>query len=391
MPIGSAAQDQQLTLERALSLARQNRPAVAAATQRVQSAKLLRRALGAFPATRLFIGYTSPAEVGGSDDDLVLAQPIDIFGRTSAARAGGDALVLRAEAELRQTLLELQSNVMTEYAEAAAAKALAESAAQSQDIVQRLFDAMKSLVDEGRTPGVQLTRVGIELQRAKLTTNQRQAQLAASVRRLSGLLNAPIGVDQAPDFAALAIEPVDHSALTQHRPDLLAIAAEVRAAEAEARIAKLGLLPELELQGRRTPWQERDQRYGLRMQLSIPLFDHGKARSETRAAQDLAEAARKALLDATRLAESELEAAKIELDAATEQIRQFEQVDTATHELVEKSRIGFSEKAITLIELLEATRALREVEEGMAEARLRLAKAQVDYLRASGRILEARS
>jgi outer membrane protein TolC len=356
----------------------------------VQSAKLSRRALGAYPATRLFVGYTSPTEVGGSDDDLVLAQPIDIFGRTSAARAGGDALVLRAEAELRQTLLELQSNVMTEFAEAAAAKALAESAKLSQDIAQRLFDAIKILVDEGRAPGVQLTRVGIELERAKLTTNQRQAQLAASLKRLSGLLNTPIGADQAPDFAALAVEPVDQSSLAQQRSDLLAIAAEVQAAEAEARSARLGLLPELELQGRRTPWQDREQRYGLRLQLSVPLFDHGKAKAETRAAQNRAEAARKLLLDATRLAESELQAAKIELDAATEQISQFEQIIKATHELVEKSRIGFRERAIALIELLEATRALREVEEGMAEARLRLAKAQADYLRATGRILEVR-
>lgn len=43
---------------------------------------------------------------------------------------------------------------------------------------------------------------------------------------------------------------------------------------------------------------------------------------------------------------------------------------------------------MTLVELLEATRALREVEEGMAEAKLRLALAQAEYLRASGQLLE---
>lgn len=381
------AQDAQLTLDRALGLARANRPSVAAAQLRVTSARQTRRGLGAFPATRLFVGYSSDPAVGGSDDDLVLSQPIDIFGRTGAARAVGEAGVLRAEAELQQTLAAIQGDVVEQYSEAAAARALAASATQSVDIAQRLHTAIQTLVTEGRVAGVQLTRVGIELERSRLNLNQRQAEEQASLQRLSGLLNVPADQVAVPGFAELTVEVIEPAMLQRRRADLLLLQAEVATAEAEARVARLTSTPELEIQGRRTAWQERDERYGARIQISIPLLDYGRARAETSAARTRAEAARRALADATRIAESELSAARIEMAAAQEQITRYQAIVESARSLVEKSRTGFAAEAITLLELLEATRALREVEEGFVEARLRLARAQARYLRATGQIL----
>ena len=388
--IGGAAiaQVNQISIDRALTLARANRASVAAAQLRLVSARLTRRGLGAFPATRLFLGISSPAEVGGSDDDLVLAQPIDLFGRTSASRAVGDATVARAEAELQQAIAQLQADVIEQYSEVAAARALADSAAKSQDIAQRLNDAIKVLVDEGRLPGVQLTRVGIEVERIKLAAEQRRAEEEAAIQRLSGLLNQPSQNIAVLGFADIRVELIEPAALQRQRADLLLLAAEVRAAEAEAKVASLGNRPELEIQGRRTAWQEPEQRYGVRIQLAFPISDFGRSRAETAAARTLANAARKALDDATRIAQSELEAARIELTSATEQVGRYQTMLESARSLAEKSRIGFTERAITLIELLEATRALREIEEGYVEAQLRLARAQAAYLRASGRILE---
>jgi outer membrane protein TolC len=380
-------QTETISIDRALLLARANRPSVTAAQNRLQSARLTSRALGTFPATSLFVGYSSPAEVGGSDDDLVLVQPVDIFGRTAAARAAGRAMVMKAEAELLKVHADLQFEVFERYSEAVAAKALAESATESQEIARRLYDSIKSLVDEGRLPGVQLTRVEVEHERAKLTTNQRQAELAANIQGLAGLVNVPSDKLAIGGFPEVAIG----SLATGRRPDLMVLAAEVSAAQAEAWAARLIAMPELELQGRRTAWQETDQKYGVRVQLSFPLFDYGKSRAESGAAQRLVTAARQSEQDAIRLADSELAAAKIEFDAATRQVIQFEAIAKTTHDLVEKSRIGFTERAVTLIELLEATRALREVDESMAESKLRLAKAQANYLRASGQVLEVKA
>lgn len=318
----------------------------------------------------------------------MLAQPLDIFGRASAFKAVGDAEIARAEAALQQVLADVQSQVIEEFSEAAAAKALAESAAQGQEIAQKLYGAIQTLVEEGKLPGVQLTRVGIELDRAKLTAGQRNSELQASIQRLSGLLNTPPEGIVVQNFAQITVELIEPAQMQIQRADLMLLAAEIRAADAEARVARLGNAPELEIQGRRTAWQEPDARYGLRVQLGLPIYDFGRARAETASARAKAEGARKALADAKRIAESELQAARIELTAALDQILRYQSIVANARLLVERSRIGFTERAITLVELLESTRALREVEEGYVEARLRLAQAQSAYLRASGRLLE---
>jgi cobalt-zinc-cadmium efflux system outer membrane protein len=377
---------QPLTAEAALRLAVQNRPMVMAARQRVAAARHNRRALTAIGSTRLLAGYSSSIEIGATDDDLVVAQELDIFGRRSSFQRVGDAGIARAEAELRLALATIQEEVLDQLSEAVAAKALAENAAQTQDIVQRLHEAIKSLFEEGRVPGVQVTRVGIEVERAKLAAERRKAEMTASIQRLNGLLHIPTGQIEVGGFELLLVDAVPAS--LEALAELQILAADVQAAEAETRVVRLSSLPELELQGRTTPWQERDRRYGLRVQLTIPLLDHGKVRSETAAASSRTEAARKSLEDATRQARAAVEASRTEMNAAAAEVTRYQAIADSAHSLVNLSRLGFDERAITLTELLEATRSLREVEEGLIEARLRHAKAQARYLRASGHILE---
>lgn len=298
--VASATSDEPLSIQKALMLARGNRPSIAAAEQRVLGARFHGRASRAFPATRLLVGRSDPVEVGGTDDDFVLSQPIDLFGRTSAARAGGDAAIGRAEADLRHALADLQRQVLMQYGEAAAYRAHSENALRSEEIAQRLHDSIETLVAEGRLPGVHLARVGIELERAKLTSARRRAELRAATRRLAGLLNVPESQAQVPGFAVLSLSRPDRAEIASRRPDLMAIASEVRTAEAEAKLARLALLPELELEGRRTAWQESPAKYGLRIQLTLPLFDSGRSRDEAKAATLLAKAAEKRTLPRSR-------------------------------------------------------------------------------------------
>lgn len=380
--VAASSYAEPLTLLDALSAARQNRASIQAARLKLEAAQTSRRGAGALPATQLAVGYTTDPEVGGTDDDLVLSQAFDLFGRGSAARAAADASILAARAELTQAEAELQFEVATLFNEAVAAAALETTARQGADIAQQLYDAIKSLVDEGRLPGVQLTRVGIERDRALLKGAQRHAEWEAAMRRLRGV--AGLTGDET---MVTSFQPIPDGRETR-RADLLLRDADVRLAEAAVHSVSAMYRPEFEVQARRTAWQESDARYGLRFQVNIPLVDHGRARAETGAARTMLEASRQALRDAERLADAEKAAARIELDAAGQQIEGYLRVKDAAEKLVEQSRAGFTERAVTLIELLEATRALREVEEGEIEARLRLARANVEYLRASGIILE---
>lgn len=383
----SAGAQQPLTLQEAIELARTHRATFEAARLRLLQANLSRRALGAFPTTRLFVGYTSDRETGGSDQDLVLVQPIDIFGRTSAARSSGNALVLQAEAGFRQIAADVQSDVVNAYIEAAASAELARSAASVQETLTRLYDATRLRVQGGVSPGVQLTRVSLDLGQAELRTEQRQAELRANLQRLATLVGSKEPLTVANGFPELPILQVDDTALIRQRPDLLLLAADVSSAESDARIARLEGMPELEIQGRRTPWQQAAPVYGLRLQLSIPLFDSGRVRTETRAANAKAEAARKALADSTRLAVGEIVATRIEVESAKSQVSRYETLVVTARQLVERLRPGLTEQATTLLEVIDATRALRELEEAFVEARQRQALAQARFLHATGQIL----
>ena len=379
---------QPLTLTQAIASARANRSTFESSRLRVTEAILTRRSSAAFPTTRLFVGYGSDPETGGSDDDLVLAQPLDIFGRTSAARASGDALVVQAEAAFRQVAADVQTDVVNAYVEAATSAELARTAASVEETLEKLYEATRLRVEGGVAPGVQLTRVGLDLEQAKLRSDQRQAELAANLTRLAALIGSSHAATVSSGFPELPIAPVDEATLVKQLPNLLLLAADVRSAEADARVARAEGMPELELQGRRTSWQAPEQRYGLRLQLSIPLFDYGRSRSATRAALTRAAAAKKALADATRLAVGEIAGARIEAGAAREQVTRYEALVRTARGLVDRLRPGLTDQATTLLEVLDATRSLRDIEEALVEARQRLAQAQSRYLRATGTILE---
>lgn len=383
-----ASAQEPISLNQAIHFARTQRPAFEAARLRVVQAHHSRRALGAFPATRLFVGYTSDPEVGGTDDDLVLAQPLDLFGRSAAARELGSAEIVRAEAGLRQVAVELQAEVVTAYVGAATSAELARAAKSTFETIEKLFQATRLRVEEGVAPGVQLTRVGIELEQARLRAEQRRAELEANVQRLSALLGGERSRFTVEGIPQIQAGPIDDQTLLRQRPEILVLASDVRLAEAEARIAKLTTSPELELQARRTPWQQSDQRYGLRLQISVPLMDFGKARAESRAASTRAEAARRSLDDAMKLAVGEVAAAKIEADSAELQISKYEALVATAKQLVERLRPALTEQATTLIEVIDALRSLRDVEAALVEARERRALAQARLLRATGQVLE---
>ncbi len=385
VPLIALGQEGQITLQAALSRAYETRAGIRAARLRLSQAQASRRALAAVPPTRAFLGYSTSAEVGGTDGDAMIAQQIDIFGRSRAGRSVGDALVLQAQAALTETLVTVQTDVISLYTQTAASAALASTAQNTLQIVEQLENAVKQRVEGGVAPGVQAMRLSIEVERARAMSSRRQAELDANLTRLAAATGFPkdaLVLSGMPDF-----EPQAAVAIEQTRPDLLALAAEVATAEADARLARTSSLPELELQGRRSPWQDQRGQYGARIQLSFPLWDGGKTRNEVSAASSRAEAARQLLADARAIAASEVDAARTEVAASVQEVSSFEKIVQTARLLVERTRTGLTEGASSLIEVLDALRALRETEETLIEARLWLAQAQGRLLHVTGQLV----
>lgn len=287
-------------------------------------------------------------------------------------------------------MIEIQNEVVDAYFTAISAAELSKSALAVQEIYKQLHEATRLRVEGGIAPGFHLTRVALDLEQARLRSDRRRSEANGSLQQLQAVAGLP-SIPALPEgFPFLTVKPVDGTTLRGQRPDLLDLQAQIQMAEADAAIARASGRPELELQGRRIPWQERHDRFGLRLQLSVPLFDHGRAASETRAARAKSEAAVKSFEDGQKVAEGEVRSAETELASASEQVAKFGVLVMKAKGLVDRLRPGLTEQATTLIEVLDATRVLRDLEQSHVEAKIRLALAQARLIRVTGTVLEVK-
>jgi outer membrane protein TolC len=384
LAFAASALPQQLTLEDALRTAKENRPAVKAAQFRLHDAKRSGSALGSYPSTVLELGGTSPSAAGG-DDDLVLTQPFDLFGRTSTLRRLARAQVRSAEFTYQSTLLDIQTEIILAFAEASTASRRAASARQILDTARQLHQTVQRKVDEGQAPAVQLQRSQIELSRVEQDVAIAVADLVSALERLAVV----IGASERPELvqAELALPAVSDTSKYLH-PLLASLRSDAEAAKAESSFLAKGSLPELELQGRRSGWGEESALYGARLQLTWPLFDHGKARSESSAASARAKAIDQDLLDASNVLAAELRAIAAQLTAAKQQVTAQRSINASVRDLVEKTRRAYTEGVGTFADLLEAIRTLRESELELAEAELFLNTTIARQYQAAGFLME---
>lgn len=373
---------QVLTLEEALQKALSTRQAVQAATKAVASARQGLRASGALPGLTLGAGHSSHSEIGATDQDLFVSLPIDIFGRTSAARKVGAAGLMIAEADLQLVLLDVQLEVLSAYVAAYSAERQAIGAQGLLEIAESIYAATLRRFEEGKIPEVQLTRARIERDRFMQAAALRKAEFQSAQRRLAGALGA--------DSIAWTLAPPqipDPAPDLERLPDLMRLRAQALQSDAQAQLASASLSPEFEVIGARSPWRDERSTVGARLQLTWRFFDFGRARHESDAARLQAASYRDLLEDRKALAVSAIQAIDLQIAAERQRTASYESIRAAAVDLVEKSQRGFSEGIGTLIDVLEATRALREIERELAEAELSLHLALIAKYRAAGRLL----
>lgn len=275
----------------------------------------------------------------------------------------------------------VQSEAADAFIQAAAAR---DSLALAKDLTalsRDLVTAAARRFEEGRTPEVQVLRSNIELERSLLSEKAWTAQLDASLKRLAAALGAP--EVQSVSGEAKLDSPI---ALWQ-KPELLALKAQIDAAEAETRLARSSTRPQAALSLHRSPWEE-DSRFGLRLQATWNLHDGGRAKSERRTAEAKKASLEAALKDALKQAEAEDASLAIEVASGQAEVRTLEEIAKELRQLEEKTKRGFSEGVGTMVEVLEAIKALREVELELISAKKKVSLLQAARLRSSGTLLE---
>jgi cobalt-zinc-cadmium efflux system outer membrane protein len=377
-----ASDDRSMSLQEAVQTAFARRPAVAAAHNRLLAAKENAFSLSAYPATRLEYGYGTNPELG-MGNDLFLAQPVDLFGKTIPERHSGEASVLSATATLKQEELDVQSEVIDSFAELQSAQAMADNAAVLAQLSQTTYDATKKRIDAGDLPPAQLIKADLDRQRDQAELVLQQQTYRADKERFAAALGiAASEVGRVSEGTSLSDIPA------AERPDVLLSRSAIASAKADAAIAERSRFPDLELQFAHDYWDSSGH-YTARVQFTWSIFDWGAASAKARSSRLSALASQHDYEDLLRRSKLEASAAAKDLEAAKSSAQIMAHLVADAQSLLEKEQKAYAVGASTLLDVLDATRTLREIQQTSIDAKQKLIQAEGKYLAATGAVLYA--
>lgn len=357
LPHFVVGQNQSLTLDQALQRARTRAPLILSARDRVEEAR--GRLLGAKVLLRdnpvlEFSGgprYTASSDL--IDAEIGLSQSFELGGRRKSRIAAAEADVQRETATSQNVVRELLRDVSTAFWQSAAAVERVRVAQNADAVAGEFLENMQRRLEAGDVPilDVNVARNAAARTRAEVRASEaEQTRALGDLRILLGMRSdEPLSVE-----AALATpNQYDLDQLTAEalkRPDLEAISAELREAEAEIQLGRGFTWPDLGL-GFRYGRDEGDKIAKGGLTLSLPVFSRGQ---ELRATGTARATRLKRELEATRLAianevKTAFEVQRRKVEAADE-LRQ-----NAVQALDENERLArrsFDEGEINVLDLL---------------------------------------
>ena len=297
-----------LTLEQALDLARERGAGVALARGRVEEAEARESQAGRrfqeSPTVEVDGGRRHRAGDDFLDFEASLSQGLDPGARRAARVAGAKAATDRARAELADVRRLLFRDVWDAFARGLTARNRLALRGASRRAADELLAATQRRYDAGEGTALELNRARVAAAGARADQQAEEAAAVAALARLKGLLGLEGPVEIQGDLSALP--PVSLEALRaglDRRPDLEALAAEMREAEAQVLLGQSLAWPDLGVRG----GVAREEGASIvRAGIVVTLPVHGRGRETLAVGQARASALRQALAAARAAAEAEV-------------------------------------------------------------------------------------
>lgn len=361
---------------------RTNHPALRAQASRIRAAGHAAEGVRTWADPMLAFGGTVSDGARGpglrEDGDLVyeLEQPLPLFGKAAAAR---DAARREAEAEEARAGVTFQTLRRDLSKLLIALAAQEESLAIGRDDLAWLETVVQVATEQQRAGGGSPTavlKVQTELARRKdslLTEARRQEHSLAGINRhLLRDLRQPLPAYVLPEVAP----PVAYSSnlvqrAVQHEPRLLVLAAEMRAAQAQAEIARKSRLPEVGgfLEGRQYSGDGGFREATIGVKLTLPWFNGGRYRSDYARERARVDAVRFEIENAAQMIREELHQITVDLDAARREALLYrDDILPRVRVAFELARTQWLNGQVTLVEPLEARRQWLEARERLVRA-----------------------
>lgn len=418
----------EIALDELIRRALENNPQLPIAQQHEEAARERVGAARAFPNPTLELAPRLIGNREAADEEMILSQPLDLFGRRRA-RTDVAAAELRA-AQAQSTLAErsLIVSVKNAAADLFAAQEAENLGSVQVEVAQLFRDAAARRAELGDVPPVQVQRAELELLRMqneltniqakrlehRATLNQLIGQTPETPLRVtlsisttlsdalrlhpsaqstsaitdtatkstSTATNGAAGIaPSTPVETATSVETAlsaDNNLVVLreqilpdilvNRPDIAGAQATLEARRAQARVLARERLPQVDLQVRRSSVFSSGST-ALRAVITMPLFDLGSNKHARRAleAEAHAQEAQIALLQSQGM--MHVEHALIRLQQQQQTLERYRSgILPQTLDLLRKTQIGYAQGASTHLEVLEAQRTLRAVQSEYLQA-----------------------
>lgn len=372
-PGAPLAQDEPLTLDRALELAGATAPHLQAVSAGVRAAEAQRRVAGLRPNPSVsveienFVGTGAYSGLNSGETTVGMSLPVELGGKRTARIGVAEAQTRRARLDVAVARADLVLRVTQAFNAAAAAERRAGIARDQAGIAQEGLRVAQVRVKAGRASPLeeqraQVSRANAEnaLGRAERTADLARANLSLLVGRAPGRID-PLWLDR---ISAGPREPRQ----VEGTLALAAAEADVAIAGAQVRLARSQRVQDVTVSaGARRLEATNDTAAVLGVSIPLPLFNGGQAGVDAaRAQQDQAEA----LGRAARI-EAEQTTASAENDLANAEASAFTANGpalAAAQEAARIARIGYREGKFGQLDLLDAERVLAETRAAAVDA-----------------------
>ncbi len=301
-------QERVLTLEEALALAQERGSirgaSVVLARGRIEEARARQAQAGRrFQENPVLEVDAGPrfAEDDSLDFEAGVSQGLYSGRRRSARVAGAQAALERAEADLAEARRQLLQDVQTTFVRALVERARIALLARSRQAADELLAATERRYEAGEATALELNRARTVAAGARAGQSAAEAEGNAALAELEALLGLPAGEDVVIRGRLEPRPPLELEVLLarlDERPDLRALAAELREAEAEVLLGQALARPEWGVRGG-VAREEDAEIVTAGFVVSLPLHDRGR---ETLAVGQARAAALRQALDASRAA-----------------------------------------------------------------------------------------
>lgn len=321
-------QERVLTIDEALALARERAADVALARGRVEEARARQTQAGRRfqenPELEVNGGYRS-ADDDYFDFDAALSQSLYAGRRRAARLAGAQAALDRAEAELAEVRRLLLRDVWTAFVRVLVAGDRVALVSRSREAADALLTATERRYEAGEATALELNRARVAAAGARAGQGAAEAEGSAALGELKALLGLPPGESVEVRGSLTPRPAVEVETLLEgldQRPDLRALAAELREAEAEVLLGQALARPGLGVRGG-VAREEGADIVTAGVVVSLPVHNRGQETIAVGRAR--ADALRQALAAARGAADAEVRGRYSALTRQIAAVRELEQ------------------------------------------------------------------